>query len=244
MPFSSHQALTLKPLLRQAANRSLQTAIFCCRLSACKLFSITVTLVSDSILQSPRLYDTIRFDGDIFWQWAHSDNPPLALTVTKLGRRCPWYDNLFLTTPIRKSLIYKTGVEYGDYTAKHIFECPHGCKYPCYAYMMAKRFGKIKTYKEWLCPQIVENTLELLDRELPSFKEKIKLLHLCFSTDSFMYGYKEIENLSIEVLHRANNLGIRCLVLKKGVLPQPLADLPLQNEYGITLVSLNESFIQ
>ena len=56
---------------------------------------------------------------------------------------------------IRKSLIYKTGVEYGDYTLNHVLGCSHGCKYPCYAYMMAKRFGKVKTYEEWLQPQIV-----------------------------------------------------------------------------------------
>ena len=59
-------ALTLMPLLRQAAIRSLQTATFSCRFSVCKLFSITVSPVSDSIFQSPRLHDTIRYYGDIF----------------------------------------------------------------------------------------------------------------------------------------------------------------------------------
>ena len=44
----------------------------------------------------------------------------------------------------RKTLIYKTGVEYGDYTLNHVQGCSHGCKYPCYAFMMAKRFGKEK----------------------------------------------------------------------------------------------------
>ena len=34
---------------------------------------------------------------------------------------------------IRKSLIYKTAVEYGDYTLNHVTGCSHGCKYPCYA---------------------------------------------------------------------------------------------------------------
>ena len=66
MPFSSHQALTLMPLLRQDAIRSLQTAIFSCRFSACKLFSIAVSPVSDSIFQSSRFYNTIRSYGDIF----------------------------------------------------------------------------------------------------------------------------------------------------------------------------------
>ena len=39
----------------------------------------------------------------------------------------------------RKSLLYKTGVEYGDYTINIAEGCSHGCKYPCYAMLMAKR---------------------------------------------------------------------------------------------------------
>ena len=31
----------------------------------------------------------------------------------------------------RKTMLYKTGVEYGDYTMNHIQGCAHGCKYPC-----------------------------------------------------------------------------------------------------------------
>ena len=85
MPFPSHQALTLMPLLRQAAIRSLQTATFSCRFSVCKLFSITVSPVSDSIFQSPRLHDTIRYYGDIFSHLIHSSNPPPGLTVTLQG---------------------------------------------------------------------------------------------------------------------------------------------------------------
>ena len=38
----------------------------------------------------------------------------------------------------RKTMLYKTGVEYGDYTMNHIQGCAHGCKYPCYAFMMKK----------------------------------------------------------------------------------------------------------
>lgn len=144
---------------------------------------------------------------------------------------------------IRKSLIYKTGVEYGDYTLNHIQGCSHGCKYPCYAYMMAKRFGKVKSYEEWIHPQIVENTMQLLGKELPRFKDKIDLLHLCFTTDPFMYEHKEICQLSMQVLQRANAHSVRCSVLTKGILPIELAELPMQNEYGITVVSLNDDFI-
>ena len=144
---------------------------------------------------------------------------------------------------IRQSLIYKTGVEYGDYTLNHVQGCSHGCTYPCYAYMMAKRFGKVKNYAEWIQPKVVENTMELLEKELPRFKNKIKLLHLCFTTDPFMYQHDEIAQLSLKVLQRANAEGVRCSVLTKGLLPYALTELPLDNEYGITVVSLNDDFV-
>lgn len=144
---------------------------------------------------------------------------------------------------IRKTLIYKTGVEYGDYTLNHVQGCSHGCTYPCYALMMAKRFGKVKSYAEWVQPEIVKNTMELLEKELPRFKNKIKLLHLCFTTDPFMYQHDEIAQLSLKILQRVNAEGVRCSVLTKGLLPNTLTELPLDNEYGITVVSLNNDFV-
>jgi DNA repair photolyase len=109
--------------------------------------------------------------------------------------------------------------------------------------MMAKRFGKVKNYAEWIQPKVVENTMELLEKELPRFKNKIKLLHLCFTTDPFMYQHDEIAQLSLKVLQRANAEGVRCSVLTKGLLPYALTELPLDNEYGITVVSLNDDFV-
>ena len=38
----------------------------------------------------------------------------------------------------RKTMLYKTGVEYGDYTMNHAFGCAHGCKYPCYAFLQKR----------------------------------------------------------------------------------------------------------
>lgn len=142
----------------------------------------------------------------------------------------------------RKSLLYKTGVEYGDYTINHVQGCSHGCKYPCYASMLAKRFGTVKTYEEWICPVIVSNTIELLNKELPKLKDKIKSVHLCFTTDPFMYGYEDICNLSIDVIKLINSYNLPCTALTKGVLPIELADLSKDNSYGITLISLNEEF--
>jgi len=144
----------------------------------------------------------------------------------------------------RKALIYKTAVEYGDYTVNHVQGCSHGCKYPCYAFLMAKRFGKVKSYEEWTEPSLVENTLELLDKEIPKFKDKITSLHLCFTTDPFMYQYDEICNISIEIIKRMNANGIKCTALTKGLLPIELAELSKENGYGITLISLDEKFRQ
>ena len=108
--------------------------------------------------------------------------------------------------------------------------------------MLAKRFGAVKTYEEWVCPVIVSNTMELLNKELPKMKDKIKSVHLCFTTDPFMYGYEDICNLSIEVIKLINSYNLPCTALTKGVLPIELSNLSKDNSYGITLISLNEEF--
>jgi DNA repair photolyase len=142
----------------------------------------------------------------------------------------------------RKSMLYKTGVEYGDYTMNHVLGCAHGCKYPCYAMLQKKRFGQVASYEEWLRPYLVSNTLEILDREIPSLKSKIKSVQLCFTTDPFMYGYEEIEKMTLAAIRKLNAAKIKCTVLTKGVLPIELADCSSDNEYGITLISLDESY--
>ena len=45
----------------------------------------------------------------------------------------------------RKSLIYKSGL--GFYCINHVQGCYHGCRYPCYAYMMAQSHGRINALK-------------------------------------------------------------------------------------------------
>lgn len=147
-----------------------------------------------------------------------------------------------MKTITRKSMLYKTGVEYGDYTMNHVLGCFHGCKYPCYAYLMAKRFGNVKSYEEWCEPKLVSNTLELLDKELPKLKDKIKSVQLCFTTDPFMERYSEVENMSLKAIKKINETGIPCIILTKGLLPLELKNYSKDNEYGITLASLNENF--
>lgn len=142
----------------------------------------------------------------------------------------------------RKSMLYKTGVEYGDYTMNHVLGCAHGCNYPCYAFSMKKRFGQVKTYEKWCKPYLVSNTLELLDKEIPKLRNKIESVQLCFTTDPFMYRYDEIAKMSIDAIKKLNEAEIKCTVLTKGILPIKLADLSDENEYGITLISLDEKY--
>lgn len=143
---------------------------------------------------------------------------------------------------MRKTMLYKTGVEYGDYTMNHVQGCSHGCLYPCYAFLMAKRFGKAKSYEEWCKPKLVSNTLEILENEIPTLRSKIESVQLCFTTDPFMYGHEEIGNMSMAAIRKLNTEGIRCTVLTKGLLPIELAEQSDNNEYGITLVSLDEDY--
>lgn len=145
----------------------------------------------------------------------------------------------------RKSLLYKSGVEYADYCINHVEGCSHGCRFPCYAMNMKKRCGVIKDYNDWIKPKIVGNALELLDKEIPKLKHKIKVVHLCFTTDPFMYKQKEVSDLTLKIIERLNKDNIRCTVLTKGIYPKELADTGKygkNNEYAITLVSLNKNF--
>lgn len=145
----------------------------------------------------------------------------------------------------RNSLLYKSKVEYADFCLNHVEGCSHGCKFPCYAFMMAKRFGKVKSYAEWCKPKIAKNALELLDKEIPKYKKEIKFVHLCFTTDPFMYKYPEIADLSLKIINKLNSNGIRCTILTKGIYPADLTNTKkysIKNEYGITLVSLDNGF--
>ena len=147
-----------------------------------------------------------------------------------------------MKTITRKTMLYQAGVEYGDSTMNHAQGCAHGCKFPCYAFLMKKRFGQIKDYEEWIEPCLVSNTLELLDREIPRLRDKIQSVQLCFTTDPFMNGYPEVGAMSIAAIRKLNNAGIRCTTLTKGILPLELAQLSPENEHGITLISLDESY--
>ena len=145
----------------------------------------------------------------------------------------------------RSSLLYKSKVEYADFCINHVEGCSHGCTFPCYAYMMARRFGKVKSRAEWLKPKLVKNSLELLDKEIPKYKDQIRFVHLCFTTDPFMYQYPEVADMTLKIINKLNSHGIKCTVLTKGIYPIDLKNIKKyskDNEYGITLVSLDKDF--
>jgi len=151
----------------------------------------------------------------------------------------------------RKTLLYETKVEYGNWTINHIVGCKHGCRFPCYAMMMAKKFGWVKDYEDWRKPRVVENALELLEKEISKYKDKINFVHLCFMSDPFMYDYErqnlvpEIKEMTLKIIEKLNKEGIKVTTLTKGTYPDELLDskrFSRKNEYGITLVSLNRNF--
>jgi DNA repair photolyase len=155
-----------------------------------------------------------------------------------------------METITRKSLVYKSGL--GFYCLNHVQGCSHGCRYPCYAFSMAKHYGRSAGYNEWCRPKLVANALELLDKELPKLKAKAAgkaaaeefRIHLSLTTDPFMVGWPQIQAMSLRIIEKINAHGLNCDVLTKGVLPKELAGKALskENRYGISLVSLDEGF--
>jgi len=108
--------------------------------------------------------------------------------------------------------------------------------------MMARRFGRIKDYDDWLKPRLVENALDLLKKEIPRKQKSIKSVHLCFTTDPFMSGYPEITKMSLEIIKLLDHYGIKCTALTKGLLPSELSKFDRKHEWGISLVSFDEDF--
>lgn len=96
----------------------------------------------------------------------------------------------------------------------------------------AQQFGGIWTKQK----------LDLLDKEIPRLRKKIKNVQLCFTTDPFMYGYGEVSEMTLAAIRKLNDSNIPCTILSKGILPVSLAQYSSSNTYGITLVSLDNEF--
>lgn len=160
------------------------------------------------------------------------------------SRPRPVYGSASVQRIERKSLLYKSGL--GFWCVNHVQGCSHACRYPCYAFMMARSHGRARTMAEWAEPKLVGNALSLLEREL-SKRRDIDCVHLCLTTDPFMYEQPEVTTLSLQVIEAINRRGIACSILTKGLLPAELGDssrFSRQNSYGISLVSVSEEFRQ
>jgi len=145
----------------------------------------------------------------------------------------------------RKTLLYKSGL--GFMCVNHAQGCSHGCLYPCYAYAMARSYGRAASLEEWRSPKLVENAADILAGELKRKRVKPERVHLCLTTDPFMVGYPEVGAMSLELIALLNSFGVGASVLTKGELPEELADeraYPGDNVYGISAVSLDEDFRQ
>jgi len=155
----------------------------------------------------------------------------------------------------KKSLLYKSKVEFEDYAVNHITNCVHNCKYPCFARLIAQ-----KSEKEWTeTIKISSNHVEVIKRELRSITG-INQVHLCFMSDCFMYQVPEVSKATLEILEVLHDSKVKYKTLTKGEMPSSeiiriehtrnptdlFSELdstayPI-NEYGISLVSLSESY--
>lgn len=201
------------------------------------------------------LFSVKEINGIINWyldNWLFSK----SLQLTPTWRHQGSFDNdtFFWKRSIkyieRKSLLYKSEVEYWNRTINHIQWCYHWCNFPCYAMMMAKRFGKIKSYEDWRKIEIVSNIDELLDKEIEKYKSEIDFVHLCFMTDPFMYDTQtnkvvpEVLESTLKVIKKLNDNWIKVTTLTKWLYTDELIywNYSKENEYWITLVSLNTKF--
>jgi DNA repair photolyase len=103
----------------------------------------------------------------------------------------------------------------------------------------------VETYDDWCHPFIVANAEELLEKELKRMKVRPDNIHLCLTTDPFMFGHPEVTALTLRLMELINSYGITCSTLTKGVTPLELADsarYSQDNTPGISLVSLSEDF--
>lgn len=137
---------------------------------------------------------------------------------------------------LRKNLLYKTKVEYGDYALNHYEGCQHGCKY-CYARMIKK------PYSEWIKAKPVANAISLLKKELPVLKHEIKEVYLCFSCDSYMPLEKKTQ-LTQRILKILVENDVAFRILTKSNLV--LRDLKILSSYdkchvGFIITTLNDN---
>ena len=142
----------------------------------------------------------------------------------------------------RKTLLNRSGL--GFWCINAVQGCSHGCRYPCHAFMLARRHGRVRDLADWCRPKLVSNAMQLLDKELRR-KRAVDCVHMSLTTDPFMFGQPQVAALTLQLIERINDAGIPCSILTKGTLPIELGDarrFSERNTYGISLISLEEQF--
>jgi len=144
----------------------------------------------------------------------------------------------------RRTFLRKSKVEYADHAINFVKGCKHGCRY-CYAMTGEIQKHKTKDYEEWTQPKIASNINEVLAKEIPKLKKKIKFVFLSLMHDPFMKDGPEVINQSLRIIKNLNKNILRCVTLTKGIYPRILTDTTKfsdKNYYGISIISLDEEF--
>lgn len=152
-------------------------------------------------------------------------------------------------TVVRKSLLNKSKVEYATWGVNHIQGCTHDCLY-CYGKTEAHQHKRVDR-ADWAKPVLVANAVEQVKRELARKKKPVDRVHLCFTSDPFMWDsdagavIPEVAQATMEMVRAINEHGVPVTVLTKGVYPElDLGSLDPRNQYGVTAVSLSEAYRQ
>ena len=148
----------------------------------------------------------------------------------------------------RNHLVANSGVEYATYGVNHAAHCFHDCEY-CYARDVEKHWGRIASADEWVEVSLVKDAAEQVDLQLSRKRTKPDRIHLSFMTDPFMWDYRtgeivpQIAEVTIALIKVINKHGIPVTVLTKGIYPDlDVGSMHEDNQYGITVVSLNDKF--
>ena len=134
----------------------------------------------------------------------------------------------------------------GLWAINHASGCSHGCKYPCYAWQRQETL-RSRTYDQWRQPVVYEEAPTIVQQELKRV-QGVKDVELCFTTDPYMYGNMDMITTSNALLRLLTDQGIKVTVLTKGDLTDAIGAergiVPQRVRYGITLVSLDETWRQ
>lgn len=151
-------------------------------------------------------------------------------------------------TLTRQKLVNESKVEYATWGVNHVQGCLHDCKY-CYARTEGKVHGRIACDAEWTKIALVENAAAQVGGQLDRMRTKVDRIHLCFTTDPFMWDagagalVPEVVESTLAIIRAVNERGIPVTTLTKGVYPElDLRSLHPDNQYGITVVSLDEDY--